>query len=261
MSLQFFSLVITALLIAAVVFLALLMWQSYRKEDEEVLSADDLPMLDESTTIPMPARQISTTEPLDSARPQRLGALNQLTGDVLSQEFAPTEPQIHAQTESESLHSQMSPLLQAQFWLTIKRPENAIEVLENAIESETSVQAHLLLLNLYIGAQNGEAYEIQRQRMKPRFNVHIPCWNDYLRQHRRTELRNDHDLVSRINQAIYQRQAGQYLHQLLHETRDGHRRGFPLGVYSDIVRIYDAIQKGRNIRHCDQVLRPALHDQ
>ncbi len=260
MSLQFFSLVITALMIAAVVFLALLMWQSYRKDDEELLSADELPILDESTTIPMPPRLVSTTEPIESARPQRLAALNEALTEPMDNEFAATEPATYAQSEYESLQTQMSPLLQAQFWLTIKRPENAIEVLENAIENETSVQAHLLLLNLYIGAQNGAAYEIQRQRMKPRFNVHLPCWSDYLRLHRRTELRNDHDLVSRINQAIYQRQAGQYLHQLLHETREGNRRGFPLGVYSDIVRIYDAIQKGRNIRHCDQVLRPALHE-
>lgn len=258
MSLPYLSLIITALIIAAVVFFALLMWQSFNRAGVAELSADDLPLLDESTTLPMPPRKIETTEPMTSARSQRLAALSEAKTEPMSREFAATEP--HQDLTQHSQSAPMSPLLQAQFWLTIKRPENAIEVLELNIEQENSVQAHLLLLNLYIGQQDGVAFEAQRQRMKPRFNVYIPSWNDYLRQHRRTELRNDHDLVKRINQAIYQRQAGQYLHQLLHETRDGHRRGFPLGVYSDIVRVYDAIQKGRNIRHCDQVLRPALHD-
>lgn len=260
MSLPYLSLIITALSVAAVVFLALLMWQNAGRIEPTELSADDLPLLDESTTIPMPPRKIETTEPMNSARSQRLADLSAAKTEPMSREFAATEPHYELAGQAQAQATAMSPLLQAQFWLTIKRPENAIEVLELNIEQENSVQAHLLLLNLYIGQQNGVAYEVQRQRMKPRFNVYIPSWNDYLRQHRRTELRNDHDLVNRINQAIYQRQAGQYLHQLLHETRDGHRRGFPLGVYSDIVRIYDAIQKGRNIRHCDQVLRPALHD-
>lgn len=152
-----------------------------------------------------------------------------------------------------SVIEETEPYHQAEFWVALGKPQMAIEILEQNHEHDSSPHGRLLLFDLYRQTGAHERYETLRQHCQLLFNAHIPAWDEAVDN--LPSLKDRPDLMQRINRALADHNVLAYLEGLLFDNRGGTRYGFELGVYRDLVRLFDAVYAGKNVNNCEMIVQ------
>ena len=126
----------------------------------------------------------------------------------------------------------------AEIMLTFGRVQGAAETLAQHIEesSPKNPRPWLMLLDLYRrGGMRGE-YTKLLPAVRQKFNLDVPAWQDLETAVSGLKSLEDFGHVAKRVKATWGTQACMdYLYELVHDTRDGQRSGFPLEVVEEIV--------------------------
>lgn len=129
---------------------------------------------------------------------------------------------------------------EAQVYVDLGRSDQAIEILRDHIETQTSERdspaAWLMIFDLYRRTNNRAGYDELAPKFRTHFNGRMPDWDNYGH-----ELALDDGLEAFPHLvAILQRdwgtpEARKFLEELLYDNRGGSRLGFSLAAYRDIL--------------------------
>ncbi len=129
---------------------------------------------------------------------------------------------------------------EAQVYVDLGRSDQAIDILRDHIESQTSERdspaAWLMIFDLYRRTNNRAGYDELAPKFRTHFNGRMPDWDNYGH-----ELALDDGLEAFPHLvAILQRDWGtpdapKFLEELLYDNRGGSRLGFSLAAYRDIL--------------------------
>ncbi len=216
-----------------------------RPQPEEVAIADRLPVSDE-----LPAKIEAATEVV---RGPEVGTyLTNLNQDqnLASASVAETKKKVapapyafnlFANREGQSIQiEEISDVMQeAEFWLSIKDPQRAIEILEPQSMNDhpgTPVM-WLLLLDLYRMVGNRDQYNQLRIRFKQKFNSNILEYSELPSPNSIKFLCDFEHLTSKLTAFWNTNYILPFLDSLLIDDREGERVGFELSVYQDILML------------------------
>lgn len=131
---------------------------------------------------------------------------------------------------------------EAEFWISLQDAARAIEVLEPyaTLEQQNSPLPWIYLFDLYIELGLQEKYEAMREHFHRIFNARVPDWEQHkaMAAAGNSNLRGIEDMphVSQTICALWQTdQIVPYLESLLIDDREGHRSGFDLSIYQEIM--------------------------
>ena len=129
---------------------------------------------------------------------------------------------------------------EAQVYVDLGRSDQAIDILRDHIESQTSERdspaAWLMIFDLYRRTNNRAGYDELAPKFRTHFNGRMPDWDNYGH-----ELALDDGLEAFPHLvAVLQRdwgtpEARKFLEELLYDNRGGSRLGFSLAAYRDIL--------------------------
>ena len=155
--------------------------------------------------------------------------------------------------ESIEVQEHSDPIAHAEFWLALKKPEIAIEILETVCENDTTPKSGMMLFKLYHQTQHRAQYEDLKRRFKTLFNTKVPDWEELEDCETQYRLRDMPDLMHRINQVLHKHGVHQFLKNLLIDNRGGTRQGFEYGVFCDLVNLFETVQAGKPIVNCESI--------
>jgi pilus assembly protein FimV len=126
---------------------------------------------------------------------------------------------------------------EAEFWISLNKPLNAIQVLQAYTAHETirSPLPWLLLFDLYLKVDEQEGFAVLQRQFHSIFNAKIPDWADYVDAQRHHGLEQMEYLMGRIQSLWLTDDIIPFLEDMLIDDRDGTREGFELGTYQDIL--------------------------
>lgn len=154
---------------------------------------------------------------------------------------------------------------EAEFWISLRDSQRAIEVLEPyaTFEQPNSPLPWLYLFDLYMELGQQEKYDVLHEQFQRVFNARVPTWVEQ-------KLAADDGPVSgpavsrsiadvpyvaeKITELWQTGDIVPYLESLLVDDRDGHRSGFDLPVYREIIFL---IALAYEIAQSEQVEKPA----
>ncbi|MBI3231205.1 MAG: hypothetical protein HYZ45_13865, partial [Burkholderiales bacterium] len=131
---------------------------------------------------------------------------------------------------------------EAEFWMSLGKPEKAAEVLElyGRSDQPTSPVTWLYLFDLYRTLQDEEKYTQLRTQFQRRFNGLIPAWNDEVPAASQQQgLENQPALLEKIAMLWGTHKIVPYLEELIIDNREGMRTGFALPTYREILFLLD----------------------
>ena len=164
------------------------------------------------------------------------------------------EPEvIHEVSDGIQVEEHSDPIAHAEFWLALKKPEIAIEILEAVCENDTTPKSGMMLFDLYRQTQHRAQYEDLKRRFKTIFNTKVPDWEEMELGQDSYRLKDMPDLMHRINQVLHKRGVRHFLKNLLIDNRGGTRQGFEYGVFCDLVRLFEAVQAGKPVVNCESI--------
>jgi len=139
---------------------------------------------------------------------------------------------------------------EAQVYVDLGRSDEAIDILRDHIESQTSERdspaAWLMIFDLYRRTNNRAGYDELAPKFRTHFNGRMPDWDNYGH-----ELALDDGLEAFPHLvAVLQRdwgtpEARKFLEELLYDNRGGSRLGFSLAAYRDILlllQVHEALE-------------------
>ncbi len=139
----------------------------------------------------------------------------------------------------------------AEIMLSFGRLQGATETLAQHIEESASDNPRpwLMLLDLYRrGGMRGE-YTRLLPALRQKFNLQVPAWQDLEAPVSGLKSLADYPhIVSRITATWGTRTGMDYLYELVHDTRNGQRSGFPLEVIEEIVLLLLVLEAGYGLR-------------
>lgn len=129
---------------------------------------------------------------------------------------------------------------EAEFWISLKNPKRAAEVLEPYanVEAPGSPLPWLYLFDLYRELESREQYDTLRERFHQVFNARILTWEDQARSETLVSEQSIDDVPhvkSKITSLWQSEEIVPYLNSLLVDDRYGTRAGFTLPVYREIM--------------------------
>jgi hypothetical protein len=130
-----------------------------------------------------------------------------------------------------------SALALAEIMLSFGRLQAAAETLAAHVEEHApdDPRPWLMLLDLYRrGAMRGE-YARLVPRLRQKFNLQAPSWEDGTAGSGLRSLEDYPHIVEQLTAIWGTRTGRDYLHRLLHDNRAGQRTGFPLEVVEEIL--------------------------
>ena len=153
----------------------------------------------------------------------------------------PSAFNLFANREGQSIHiEEISDAMQeAEFWLSIKDPQRAIEILEpqSMNDHPSTPVMWLLLLDLYRMVENRDKYNQLRTRFKQKFNSNILEYSESPRPDTVKFLCDFEHLTSKLTAFWNTNYILPFLESLLVDDREGERVGFELSVYQDILML------------------------
>lgn len=145
------------------------------------------------------------------------------------------------------------PIAHAEFWVALKKPEIAIEILEAVCENDTTPKSGMMLFELYYQTRHRAQFEDLQRRFKAIFNTKVPDWDEIADYQAQRRLKDMPDLMQRINQVLHKRGVHHFLKNLLIDNRGGTRQGFDYGVFCDLVNLFETIQAGKPVVNCESI--------
>lgn len=142
-------------------------------------------------------------------------------------------------------------MYEAEFWVSLGKHDNAISILEHYTLSENghSPMPWLLLFDLYHKTESSDQYGSLQYQFQRIFNAKIPDWNDYEYAVNNIGLEQMGLLMARVETLWGSSEIVPFLESLLIDDRDGTRQGFELGVYRDILFLFDLARELRKTSH------------
>jgi len=203
---------------------------------------EDAPVkLDVATEV---VREQEVSSYLSSLNPdQNLAAARMASVDTGKAKNAavPSAFNLFANREGQSIHiEEISDAMQeAEFWLSIKDPQRAIEILEpqSMNDNPSTPVMWLLLLDLYRMVENRDRYNQLRTRFKQKFNSNILEYSESPKPDAIKFLCDFEHLTSKLTAFWNTNYILPFLESLLIDDREGERVGFELSVYQDILML------------------------
>lgn len=142
-------------------------------------------------------------------------------------------------------------MYEAEFWVSLGKPDNAISILEHYTLSETShsPMPWLFLFDLYRKTDANDQYGSLQYQFQRYFNAKIPDWDDYDTALHSMGLEQMGVLMARVEALWGGAEVVPFLESLLMDDRDGTRQGFELGVYRDILFLLDLAREIKKQPH------------
>ncbi len=159
---------------------------------------------------------------------------------------------IDTETETTVNVSENDSILElAEIMLSFGRIRGAAETLALHIEerSPDNIQPWSMLLDLYRRGEMHVEFESLAAKMRSKFNVRIPSWEDSAEPV--SGLKSLEDYAHIIGRAIHTwgtQDCLDYLYELVHNNRAGQRSGFPLEVVEEIALLILVLESGYGIR-------------
>lgn len=128
---------------------------------------------------------------------------------------------------------------EAEFWMSLKEPQRALDILEpqSKIEKPDSPVPWLYLLDVYSEIRDRSKYDALRERFERLFNARVPEFDEHNFENNVQSLEGYPHLVGNICELWHSNGILPYLESLLVDDRDGARAGFDLPVYRDILML------------------------
>lgn len=176
---------------------------------------------------------------INKARPARGTMLENMFDDGLPN-LARSDEQVNLQLEEMS-----DPLLEAKFWVSVNKPQTAIQLLEEEIEHNRQARAWLYLFDLYRQTGERERFESLRARFHHIFNGQIPDWEE-MPAAESPRLADCPRILEALRGQLPGGRAIAYLENLLLDDRGGTRSGFAYGIYCDLVQTLEQLKSGQD---------------
>ena len=138
---------------------------------------------------------------------------------------------------------------EAEFWVHMNQPQRAISILETEAQP-TSPLRWLHLFDLYRMVGDRERYEVLAGRFKLAFNGRVAPWEQSEEDKSQRHIDEFPHVMSQIQKVWPTDGLVQFLEDLLLDNREGHRQGFDLPAYQDLLFL-------TNIAYQVQALRAA----
>ena len=137
---------------------------------------------------------------------------------------------------------------EAEFWMSLGKPEKAAEVLEAYGQGEhpSSPLTWLYLFDLYRSLGEREKYGALLVQFHRRFNGKIPAWEDALPNEDEHSLLHLPSILEKICLLWGTSQVLAYLEELIVDNREGMRSGFALPTYREILFLLDVARMVQN---------------
>ncbi|MEN9867888.1 MAG: hypothetical protein RL748_3478 [Pseudomonadota bacterium] len=145
------------------------------------------------------------------------------------------------------------PIAHAEFWMALKKPEIAIEILEAVCEKDQTPKSSMILFELYRQTQRRAQFEDLKRRFRLAFNAKVPDWEEIVDYQPGMRLKDMPELMRRINEVLHKRGVHHFLRNLLVDNRGGTRQGFEYGVYCDLVSLFETLQAGKPVVNCESI--------
>ncbi len=127
---------------------------------------------------------------------------------------------------------------QADFFMSLGQPEQAIEVLKNHISDkvETSALAYMDLFNVYHQTGREQDYEQLRSEFNRVFNAHVPVFAEFGEQ---SDGLEDYPAVLQSIQAVWQQhQAQQVIEELIFRQPEQDQAPMDMTAYRELMALY-----------------------
>lgn len=135
----------------------------------------------------------------------------------------------------------------AEIMLSFGRLRGAADTLALHIEesSPDNIRPWSMLLDLYRRGDMREEFESLAAKMRPKFNVHIPSWEENVAPVSGLKSLEDYaHIVWRTSHSWGTQECLDYLYELTHDNRAGQRGGFPLEVVEEIALLMRVLEAG-----------------
>jgi hypothetical protein len=128
---------------------------------------------------------------------------------------------------------------EARAYLALHHVDLAIGVLREHVDREPRAMpvAWLMLLDLYRTHGREQAFRELAARFHERFNAQTPEWGDYPPDVSEPGLEAFPRLIKEISLCWGTHECRRLLDRLLHDNRNGRRRGFTLNAYNDLLAL------------------------
>lgn len=141
----------------------------------------------------------------------------------------------------------------AEIMLSFGRVRGAAEMLAAHIDATApnNIQPWRMLLDLYQRGDMRDEFETLRRRIREDFNVSLPEWHAGGAAELCAGLKSLEDyahIVRHLLDSWGKQECLDYLHELVHDSRAGHRDGFPLEVLEEIVLLTHVLADGHGLQ-------------
>ena len=134
----------------------------------------------------------------------------------------------------------------AEIMLSFGRVRGAAETLAVHIEesSPDHIQPWSMLLDLYRRGDMHSEFGILAEKMRKKFNVQVPAWDDSTTPVSGLKSLEDYaHIVWRTENTWAKQECMDYLYELVHDNRAGQRSGFPLEVVEEIALLMRVLEE------------------
>ncbi len=176
--------------------------------------------------------------------------LKPLSNELSSEILFPSEMKTGAGSGVPQVEEFSDVMHEAEFWISLNKPLNAIQVLQAYTAHETirSPLPWLLLFDLYLKVGEQDAFAVLQRQFHSIFNAKIPDWENYADAQRHHGLEQMEYLMGKVQSLWLTDEILPFLEDMLIDDRDGTREGFELGTYQDILLL---INIAKELQHGD----------
>ena len=150
-----------------------------------------------------------------------------------------------------NLNDDNSVLELAEIMLSFGRLRGAADTLALHIEesSPDNIRPWSMLLDLYRRGDMREEFDSLAAKMRPKFNVNIPAWEENVSPVSGLKSLEDYaHIVWRTSHSWGTQECLDYLFELTHDNRAGQRSGFPLEVVEEIALLIRVLEVGYGLQ-------------
>lgn len=143
----------------------------------------------------------------------------------------------------------------AEIMLSFGRVRGAAETLAVHIEesSPDHIQPWSMLLDLYRRGDMHSEFGILAEKMRKKFNVQVPAWDDSTTPVSGLKSFEDYaHIVWRTEKTWAKQECMDYLYELVHDNRAGKRSGFPLEVVEEIALLMRVLEEAYGLTRPSQ---------
>lgn len=204
---------------------------------------EQIPLALQATRGHPPSTTIQNDVPIAKAQPSQAG---QSANSELSSYLPDSGEEEVPITESDG----NAILKIADIMLSFGHVHGAVETLAQYIEEKSpdQVQPWTTLLQMYRRGNMRPEYDQLAERIRNRFNIHVPSWEASPTPARQPGRLEDYDhVVGHLIKTWGRQECLDYLQTLVKDNRDGQRNGFPLEVVDEMVLLMRVLKDGYDL--------------